>query len=140
MKVDQPFFAGLVVDTLARGESVVLRVQGASMLPWLREGAAVRIRPAAGRRLRRGDIALFLRAPDRPILHRIVAVHAAAAGLHYDCLGDAETGQPERVAAAEVIGLADLSPAARLFYLVFHRPRRALNGWLSRRGVRLRHG
>ena len=140
MKVDQPFFAELVVDTLARGESVVLRVQGASMLPWLREGAAVRIRPAAGRRLRRGDIALFLRAPDRPILHRVVAVHPEAAGLHYDCLGDAETGQPERIAAAEVIGVAAQAPLVRALYLLLHRPRRAVNGWLRRRGVRLRHG
>ncbi len=140
MKVDQPFFAELVVDTLARGESVVLRVRGASMLPWLREGDPVRILPAAGRRLRRGDVVLFLRAPERPVLHRVTAVHAAADGRQYDCLGDAEHGAPERVAESAILGVAAIPPLRRAAYRVFHRPRRWLNRLLVSWGARRRHG
>ncbi len=140
MSTEPSFFSEVLADTLARGESVRLRVQGASMLPWLREGDAVRIRPAAGRRIVRGDIALFWRSPGRPILHRVVRVAGTNGAAMVECLGDAETGSPERVPVSAVIGLVDLSPWARAVYRTVNPARRFLNRWLSRKGIRLRHG
>lgn len=137
-RVDQVLFTATLAAALARGEAVILRVQGVSMLPWLREGAPVRIRPLAGRSLRRGDIALFWRAPGQPILHRVVRTHPAE-GI-YECLGDAEHGEPERVAETAVIGAVDLSAVGRWAYRLLHPARRGFNRLCLRRGVRLRHG
>ena len=137
-RVDQVLFAETLAAALGRGTAVVLRVQGVSMLPWLREGAPVRIRPLAGRRLRRGDIALFWRAPGQPIVHRVVRPRPAE-GI-YECLGDAEHGQPERVAAAAVIGAMELPEIKRGAWLLLHPVRRWINHFCRRRGVRLRHG
>lgn len=140
MKVDPELVSEVLLDALARGESIRLRVRGVSMLPWLREGDQVCVRPAAGRRLRRGDIALFRRAPARLILHRVVGVRTEAGAVVCDCLGDSESGSPERVPAAAVIGVVETTPVRRAIYRVLHPPRRLLNRLLSKWGLRLRHG
>ena len=135
---DQSLFSETLADALARGDAVVLRVQGASMLPWLREGDRVRIRPAAGRRLHRGDIALFWRAPGRPILHRVVRILREEGVC--ECLGDAESGEPERVPVAGVVGVAETTPFRRGIYRMVNPPRRIFNRFCLRWGLRLRHG
>lgn len=140
MKVDQELFSEVLRDALARGKSVRLRVQGVSMLPWLPEGQQVCVRPAAGRALRRGDIALFLRESGRAILHRIVRVRQEGGTVRYDCLGDSERGNPELVMASAVIGFVEITAFQRAVYLALHRPRRFLNRRLSQWGLRLRHG
>ena len=139
MKVDPELVSEVLFDALARGESVRLRVRGVSMLPWLREGDRVCIRPLAGRRLRRGDVALFRRAPSRLILHRVVGVRTEAGADICDCLGDSESGSPERVPVSEVVGVVETTSLRRAAYRMLHRPRRLLNRWLSKWGLRLRH-
>ena len=138
--MDPELVSEVLLDALARGESVRVRVQGVSMLPWLREGDRVCVRPAAGRRLRRGDVVLFRRPPARLILHRIVGVRTEAGAVVCDCLGDSESGSPERVPAADVIGVVATTPMRRAVYRTLHRPRRWLNRLLSNWGLRLRHG
>ncbi len=140
MKVDPELVSEVLLDALARGESVRVRVQGVSMLPWLREEDQVCVRPSADRRLRRGDIALFRRTPSRLILHRIVGVRTEAGTVVCDCLGDSESGNPERVLASSVIGVVETTPIQRAAYRTLHRPRRWLNRLLSKWGLRLRHG
>ena len=140
MRVDQSFFSETVLDTLARGESVLLRVQGVSMLPWLREGDQVRILPAAGRSLRRGDIALYFRAPGRPILHRVMRVVVENGGIYYECRGDSEHGSPERLPPSAVMGVVATTPVRRAVYLAVNPARRLGNRLLSRWGLRQHHG
>ena len=137
-RVDQNMFTATLAEVLAQGDAVLLRVQGVSMLPWLREGEQVRILPAAGRRLRRGDIALFWREPRRPILHRVVKVRRGE-GL-YECRGDSESGTPERVPASAVIGLVEMTAFRRAVFLALHPVRRLLNRLCLSWGVQLRHG
>lgn len=140
MRVDQSFFSETVRDTLARGESVLLRVQGVSMLPWLREGDQVRILPAADRPLHRGDIALYFRAPGRPILHRVVRVAGENGAIFYECRGDSEHGSPERLPASAVIGAVASTPLRRAVYLAVNPARRFGNRLLTRWGLRKHHG
>jgi hypothetical protein len=137
-RIDQNIFVETLADSLARGESVLLRVQGVSMLPWLREGEKVRILPAAGRSLHRGDIALFWREPGHPILHRIVRVRAEQGTC--ECLGDSETGSPERVPASAIIGVIETTMIRRWVYLALNPARRFINRLCLQWGLRLRHG
>jgi len=104
----QQGFTSIVTEALLRGDTVRLPVQGGSMRPWLREGDLVQIVPAAGRTLRRGDILLFMRRPDRPVLHRLWQVSPGADGLSVcHCRGDAEYGSPEPVPPAKVVGVVE---------------------------------
>ncbi|MDD2240480.1 MAG: S24/S26 family peptidase [Kiritimatiellae bacterium] len=140
MKTDQDLFTGVLQDALQRGDSVWLRVQGASMRPWLCEGERIRIHPAKGRPIHRGDIVLFWRNPGHPILHRVLRVGRAAEGTIYECRGDAERGRPERVPAARVIGLAAMTGWGRMGYRLLQPVRRALNQLVSTRTWRPHHG
>lgn len=140
VQFNQELFSETLADALARGESVWLRVQGVSMLPWLREGDPVCVRPAEGRRLHRGDIALFWREPRHPILHRIVRVRRTENGIVADCLGDSECGQPESVSASDIIGVVETMPVHRWIYRMLNPPRRLFNRLCQRWGLRLRHG
>ncbi len=137
--IHQEAFSTTVADALAQGEAVKLRVQGVSMLPWLREGDSVRILPVAGRPLHRGDVVLFWRAPNHPILHRIVRVHRAKDELVYKCLGDSERGAPESVSASAVIGVVESTTARRWVYFLLNPPRRFLNHLCRNWGLRLHH-
>lgn len=138
MKVDSTLFSGILADSLARGESVLLRIQGVSMLPWFREGQKVRIGPAANRRLRKGDVVLFWRKPGHPILHRIVRL--SADGGWVECRGDSETGGGERVPLSDVIGVVEVSVFRRWQYGLLNPARQFANRLLARRGIVLRHG
>ena len=139
-RIDQVFFSAALADALARGEAVWLRVQGVSMLPWLREGEKVRILPLSGRVLRRGDIALYWRKPNRPIMHRVVRVALDAGNPVYECLGDSERGIPERVPAAAVLGVVAGTGLDRLVYRALNPARRGINRLCLKWGLCLRHG
>ena len=138
MRVDSTWFSELLADSLARGEAVLLRVQGVSMLPWFREGQKVRIEPAANRRLRKGDVVLFWREPRHPILHRIVRL--SPNGDWVECRGDSEVGGPERVPLSAVIGVAKVSAFRRWQSVLLNPARQWVNRLLARRGIVLRHG
>ncbi len=139
--IDGGFFCDVLQDSLARGEAVRLRVRGTSMLPWLAENEAVRVVPVAGRFLRRGDIALFRRQPDRLILHRVVRVRRPKGSESpvYDCLGDANHGPPEKVPSTAVIGVVAMSGWARILFLAVGPVRRHVNRLCRKWGIRLRH-
>ena len=138
MKVDSTLFSGILADSLARGESVLLRIQGVSMLPWFREGQKVRIESAANRRLRKGDVVLFWREPRHPVLHRIVRLSPNEGWV--ECRGDSEVGDPERVPLSGVIGVVEVSVFQRWQYVLLNPARQWVNRLLSRRGIVLRHG
>ena len=140
MSTEPSLFSEVLADALARGETVRLRVQGVSMLPWLREGQLVRIRPVEGLRIVRGDVALYWRAPGRPILHRVVGVVEREGATIYECLGDAESGGTETVPASAIIGVVAATAAERAFYRLVHPARRVFNRFLAQRGIRLSHG
>jgi hypothetical protein len=142
LRIDQQVFSATLLDALARGEAVLLRVHGGSMKPWLREEQKIRVSPVAGRRIRRGDVALFRRENGRMILHRVVRVgRDPQTDLPlYGCLGDAEAGMPELVPEAALLGVVDLGVFRRWAFLALEPSRRFINRVLSKMGIRLRHG
>ncbi len=116
MKFDALFFCEVIRDALRREESVCLRVDGASMLPWLKKGQRVRVCPLKGRRLLPGDIVLFQRPSGRPVLHRIVGIDKKSEGVIYRCLGDAEEGGSEQVSEIDILGVVEIGPLQRSLY------------------------
>ena len=142
LRIDQPVFAATLLDALARGEAVLLRVHGASMKPWLREEQKIRVLPVAGRRLRRGDVALFRRENGRLLLHRVVQVRRDPQTRLplYGCRGDAEAGLPESVPESALLGVVEIGVFRRWLFLLIEPARRFANRVLSKMGVRLRQG
>ncbi len=85
-----PFAAlvGPIRDALDSGGRVRFRVEGNSMLPWLRGGADdVILIPAGGRAWGVGDIVLIRDPKDRFILHRVTRRHGGEIWL----MGDAQS-------------------------------------------------
>jgi hypothetical protein len=139
MQPIQPLLSADRVSALARGESIRVRVQGGSMLPWLRPGASVCIQPVR-RELLPGDIALFWRDAAHPVLHRVVSVHQVDEAFMVECLGDSEHGSPEPVSASAVIGVAKTTPFRRWVYRIVNPPRRLINRLCHQMGICLPHG
>jgi len=80
--------APVILELFGIGKEIRLTVTGGSMYPFLRGGRDSVILQSAGmRRLRRGDIVLFVRPNGQYVLHRII--RARKAGLYL--LGDAQT-------------------------------------------------
>lgn len=75
----------LMEEILTSGGTVELTVTGRSMEPMLHDGVS-RVRLAAPRKLRRGDLPLYRRADGSYVLHRIMAMGADGV----TCCGDAQ--------------------------------------------------
>lgn len=75
----------LMEEILTSGGTVELTVTGRSMEPMLHDGVS-RVRLAAPRKLRRGDLPLYRRTDGSYVLHRITAVDADVV----TCCGDAQ--------------------------------------------------
>ena len=114
----QTAFATLAIESLRAGREVRLRVQGASMRPWLPEGTAVYLAPATLDSVRPGDVVLYRAAscddvpadpegrpaPPRLVLHRVLRLAGRRPRTQCSCRGDAAMGPFEQVAAAELLG------------------------------------
>ncbi len=101
---------------LAEGRSVRIRVQGDSMLPFLRNGQQVTIRPLRDGECIRGAI-LFGLTDRGYVIHRAVGCDAATVTL----MGDGNCRQRERTGRHLIFGCVESSRAsrfaARLWYL-----------------------
>lgn len=87
--------AATIAKALLEHGRVSLRVQGASMLPWVRPGDIAVIRRITPENARCGDVVLFRRG-SRLFVHRIVEKKGAAEGGRILCKGDAHA-QPDGV-------------------------------------------
>lgn len=58
---------------LRRGNTLRLRARGESMLPFLRHGDVLHVRPLAAAAVRVGDVICYAPSPGRLHLHRVVA-------------------------------------------------------------------
>lgn len=132
-------FSQIVLDSLAQGLSVSIRVQGLSMVPWLRPGQKVSVRPMGTHLPRPGDIVLFVRDHGQLILHRVIARRGESGAEVFWCRGDSEQGPAETVPRGQIRGMVPLSSAQRCLYLLLYRPRRWVNRLATAAGLRWRH-
>jgi hypothetical protein len=97
--------AEILLQALESGCTGILHVRGTSMLPTLREGTAVRIRPVRADEIPVGRIAVF-RKDRMLVIHRLVWKTDSADRLQYLFKGD-NAAVIDAVSADRVLGVVD---------------------------------
>jgi hypothetical protein len=86
-----PSLDDLAVRSLRRGTTLRLRARGGSMLPFLRDGDLLVIRPAPAGEVRIGDVICYEPAPGGLCLHRVIAREKRGVVTRGDALAYVET-------------------------------------------------
>jgi hypothetical protein len=89
----------LAAESLRRGNTVRLRARGGSMLPFLRDGDLLEIRPASGAEVRIGDVICYEPPSGGLCLHRVIAREERGLVTRGDALTYVDT-----VAAGALLG------------------------------------
>jgi signal peptidase len=97
-------FAELSAEILQAGMALRFQARGTSMLPLVRDGDVVLVRPVDPDELRVGDVVLCRSHPGRIVVHRVVKVLANSAGVRYTVQGDQLTRPDGRLPAAQIYG------------------------------------
>jgi signal peptidase I len=95
--------AAEIAAALQRRGRISLRVQGASMLPWVRPGDIARIRKVSADAIRCGDVVLF-RRENRLFVHRIIEKGGSLDAAEFRAKGDAHPTCDGVVEHQELLG------------------------------------
>ena len=102
-----PAFATLSADLLHAGIALRFTAQGSSMLPLLRSGDILVVKPVDDSRLKIGDVVLCAVSTDRVVAHRIIRRRTEENGLAFLVQGD-RVGKPDGwIPQAQVLGRVD---------------------------------
>lgn len=101
-------FADLADTLLRQGVEVCFRAFGGNMVPFVRSGDTLTIRPCAPDACRLGDLVLARQAGGGVVAHRLLARRKSQAGLLLLLRGDHSCGTPDAVAADAILGHAVL--------------------------------
>ncbi len=95
----------LAHEMLREGKSVKMNVLGQSMIPFLRSGQCITIRPTLPNDIRRGVIVLAQVSKQKYVVHRVYKIDSEQITL----LGDGNVN-PEYVRREQICGTVDSSP------------------------------
>ena len=90
-------------DLLLEGQSVQIRVQGQSMLPFFQSGSRITLRPLRDGDLRRGNVVLGETDNGHFVVHRIYRIDEATVTL----LGDGNLAGTETIPRNRIYGIVD---------------------------------
>jgi hypothetical protein len=98
--------ADLSEAVLTKGGSMRFKARGSSMLPFLRDGDTIVVRPVNQSALERGSVGLCRCDSNKLVAHRVVGFHGTDQGSTPTLLvrGDIDFGQGELVSWDEVLG------------------------------------
>ncbi len=97
-------FQELSASLLADGYGIRFRANGMSMLPLIGDGEVIIVEPLPTRRLKRGDILLYLRGRG-VVAHRLVKIEKVNdAQWRFTLRGDTSATADAPVTAAEILG------------------------------------
>lgn len=123
-------FAELSAELLRAGLDLRFRARGASMLPLIRDGDVVLVRPVDPDAVRVGDVVLCSHAPGRVVVHRVVGKLARLEGMRYTVQGDQATRPDGLIPAAQVYGrITSIERAGAT--IAMDRPAMRALGWLA---------
>jgi signal peptidase I len=92
-----------IAEALERRGRVTLRVQGTSMLPWVRPGDIASVRRVPLDTVRCGDVVLF-RRKSQLFVHRVIEKRGALGAAQFRAKGDAHTRCDGLVEQQELLG------------------------------------
>ncbi len=95
--------AGEIAAALKRRRHISLRLQGASMLPWVRPGDIARIQKVSIDAIRCGDVVLF-RRENRLFVHRVIEKGSALDADAFRAKGDAHPRCDGVIKQEELLG------------------------------------
>jgi hypothetical protein len=95
--------AANIAEALEQHGRVSLRVQGTSMLPWMRPGDIASIRRVSADTIRCGDVVLF-RRKSQLFVHRIIEKRGARGAAQFRAKGDAHPTCDGLVEQQELLG------------------------------------
>jgi len=95
--------AANIAAALERRGRVSLRVQGTSMLPWVRPGDIASIRRVSADAIRCGHVVLF-RRNSQLFVHRVIEKHGAVGAARFRAKGDAHPTCDGIVEQQELLG------------------------------------
>lgn len=106
MELPMAELSPLLLDSLSRGQEVVLPVTGVSMTPFLHPGRdAVVLQQTDPTALQPGDVALFRRDNGQYVLHRVWR-RVQQPTLTYTMLGDAQWAGEPGVRPEQILAIA----------------------------------
>jgi len=89
-------FADLSTEILKSGLVLRFKGCGVSMVPLVRDGDVLLVRPVTVEQVRIGDVVLFHQGPGRVLVHRVIRRLACPEGARFLLQGD-NVGQPDGV-------------------------------------------
>lgn len=119
----------LLVELLAEGLDVEVRVTGESMWPFLRSGDLVALTPPGGR-VGLGDVVAILDDGPRLTVHRVVELRAGTVVTRGDARWDTDAAVAGNRVLGRVVGIRRGGRPVRRGL----GPERRILAWLSRRG------
>lgn len=114
---------GAAHEELNEGRSVLIRVQGQSMLPFFRSGAKVRIEPLREEDIRRGNVLFAQTDEGHYLIHRLIGFESDD---RVTLMGDGNYVGTESIARERLFGCVHISALHRWLAL----------GWVALRPVR----
>ena len=114
---------GAAHEELNEGRSVLIRVQGQSMLPFFRSGATVRIEPLREEDIRRGNVLFAQTDEGHYIIHRLIGFEGEG---RVTLMGDGNYVGTESIDRKRLLGCVHISALHRWLAL----------GWVALRPVR----
>lgn len=103
MKLDTSDFVALSRELLSRGHAIEFRVLGGSMLPCIRNGSLIRVKPVDPQDLRLGDVIFYYNDTPNIVAHRLIGKYQSQGRLKLLARGDSlprsavEEVEPEQV-------------------------------------------
>jgi signal peptidase I len=97
-------FAELSRGILKRGASLRFKAHGSSMVPLIRDGDLLTIRPLKPWDVIRGDVVLYQTVSEKCVVHRVVKIDFRNEQRIFVTKGDASPGSVEEIEEDRVLG------------------------------------
>jgi signal peptidase I len=97
-------FADLSREVLKRGDAIRFKAHGPSMLPLIRDGDLLTIKPLEMKDINLGDVVFYQTAGEKCVVHRVVKMNIRDDQCILIMKGDASPGSMEEIGEDRLLG------------------------------------
>ncbi len=102
--VGHPEFAELSTEILARGEALKFKAYGSSMLPFIKDGDVLTVRPVENGYWSVGQIVFYQSKDQNLLAHRIIRITFSDGNWRLGVRGDAMKAIAEEISEDQILG------------------------------------